>query len=156
LAGHAVSSWRLEANQNLQSEQTFLPFLRTKWEMSAAACPLLQANRVAGCLLVSSTQANYFSPARLELIQNYANLMVLACEPEDFYEHTSIQLALMPAPELQQTHFAHFQRSVKNLMVQSAQYNKWLIRPEATELVWQQFEEEFIRLAQGLPPTIEA
>ena len=49
LAGYAVTTFRSLANQNIKEGQTFFPVLRTEYEESAAACPLLRGNRVAGC-----------------------------------------------------------------------------------------------------------
>ena len=98
LAGYATARLRLSVNQDINTETSFLPVLRTQWEESAVACPLVKQNRVAGCLIVASNRVQYFTPARQELIQKYANVMVLACKPAEFYEQSSIDLAMMPPP----------------------------------------------------------
>ncbi len=147
LAGYAVTTFRSVANQNIKEGQTFFPVLRTEYEESAAACPLLQGNRVAGCLLVASNKVNYFTPARQALIKNYANLLVLACEPEDFYDQQSIELGIMPSLEAQQPYFAHFQQHVTDLMVRTAAEEHPMTRTQAELEIWQQLEEEFLRLS---------
>src|SRR6266571_2964511 len=147
LAGYAVTTFRSLANQNIKEGQTFFPVLRTEYEESAAACPLLRGNRVAGCLLVASNKVNYFTPARQALIQNYANLLVLACEPEAFYDQQSIELGIMPSLEAQQPYFAHFQQRVTDLMVRTAAEEHPMTRTQAELEIWQQLEEEFLRLS---------
>ncbi len=147
LSGYAVSTFRFVVNQNIEEGQTFFPVLRTEHEESAAACPLLQANRVAGCLLVASNKANYFTPARQALIQNYTNLLVLACEPEGFYDQQSVELGIMPSLEVQQPHFAHFQQRITDLMVRTAAEGHPLARMQAELEIWQQLEEELLRLS---------
>ncbi len=155
LAGYAVSSFRFVTNQSIRTGPSFLPVRRTMWEESAAACPLLQGNRVAGCLLVASHQPNYFSSSRLEIIQNYANLLVLAWEPEEFYELSDIQLWMMPAPEVQQVYLAHFQRRVTEVMIKARQNNQPLTRLEAELEVWHQLEDEFIQESLRSPSDAE-
>ena len=147
LAGYAVTTFRCLANQNIKEGQTFLPVLRTGYEESAVACPLLQGNRVAGCLLAASNKVNYFTPVRQALIRSYANLLVLACEPEDFYDQQSIALGIMPSLEAQQSYFAHFRQRVTALMVQTAAEERPMTRKQAELEIWQQLEEEFLHLS---------
>lgn len=147
LAGYAVTTFRFVVNQNIKEGQTFFPVLPAEHEESAAACPLLQANRVAGCLLVASNRSNYFTPARQALIQNYANLMVLAYEPEGFYDQQSVELGIMPSLEAQQPHIAHFQQRITDLMVRTAAEGHPMTRTRAELEIWQQLEEEFLSLS---------
>ena len=107
----------------------------------------LFAGRIAGCLLVSSTQNNYFLPqSRLALIENYANLLALAFEPEEFYEPCQIELNVMPNQEIQKKHFANFRQRVANTMMEGAINKRPVNNLEAERLVWQQLEEELLRL----------
>jgi hypothetical protein len=86
LAGYVVASCRPEAVQDLARATSRLPAHRAEHEMSATAMPLLYANRVAGCVLVSRTQPNYFvSSSRLSLISDYTKLIALAFTLEQFY-----------------------------------------------------------------------
>src|ERR1700730_17105324 len=76
LCGYVVTLCRPAANQNIDDPQNLTPAHPTEHEKSAAVHPILFAGRIAGCLLVSSTQYNYFLPqARLTLIEHYANLL---------------------------------------------------------------------------------
>lgn len=115
LAGAAVMRLHPQINQNLR-EESYAPFLRTHLEESAMACPLLFENRVAGCSLVSSNRANYFTPIRQKLVQDYTNLMVLALSADDFFDPAYIALSLLPSRKEQQPFFSNFRQRVERLM----------------------------------------
>src|SRR5205823_2626176 len=79
------------------------------------------AGRIAGCLLVSSSQYNYFlSPSRSALIEQYAKLLALAFEHHEFYEPHQIELRVMPDQEEQKAYFANFRQRVANTMIEAA------------------------------------
>src|SRR5947207_1008537 len=93
LAGYAVMTCCPRTIHNLAAETMLLPARRIEHEMSALAYPMLYANRVAGCLLFSSTQVNYFSSdTRLSLIHGYTQLLALAFEPHEFYAPDRLEL----------------------------------------------------------------
>src|SRR2546421_2732218 len=147
LCGYVVTLCRPAANQNVDDEQNLIPAHKVPYEKSAAVHPILFAGRIAGCLLVSSTQYNYFLPqARLALIEDYANLLALAFEPEEFYEPYEIELRVMPNQEIQKKHFANFRQRVANTMMEGAINKRPVNNLEAEQLVWQQLEEELLRL----------
>lgn len=147
LCGYVVTLCRPAANQNVDDEQNLTPAHKTPFEKSAAVHPILFAGRVAGCLLVSSTQNNYFLPQyRLTLIENYANLLALAFEPEEFYEPCQIELSVMPDQEVQKKHFANFRQRVANIMIEGSINKRPVNNLEAERLVWQQLEEELLQL----------
>ncbi len=115
--------------------------------LSAAAAPILYASREAGCLLVASTQPDYFSsPALLELIQEYASLLTLAFRPEDFYERERIALQIMPSFEVQQSYFASFRQRIITLLKKAASDRQSMSYHEAERQVWWQIEEELLQL----------
>ena len=68
LAGNIVSASRPKALQSRNEYQGIVPVHWVEWEESAAGYPLLRSSKIAGCLLVSSTQPGYFLPQRLQLI----------------------------------------------------------------------------------------
>jgi hypothetical protein len=142
LAGAAVTRMHPQINQNLR-EESYAPFLRTQLEESAMACPLLFEDRIAGCSLVASNRANYFTPTRQQLIQDYTNLMVLAFSPEDFYDPSDIALALMPPRNEQQPFFDNFRQRVERLMWGADGVER--SRQEAELAACRQIEEEMIR-----------
>jgi transcriptional regulator with XRE-family HTH domain len=145
LAGHVVVSCRMEQIGDLRINKTFLPAYQSEHEVSAVACPIMYACRVAGCLLISSTQPDYFAPeSRLSLIQSYTNLLALAFDPEDFYSPECITLHIMPPAEIQQEYFAGFRQSVLRLMQEWTRAGRHLPSTQAEQLVWQQIEEALI------------
>src|SRR5207249_8249585 len=83
-AGYIVSTGRLLVIETREERQNLFPAVWLPGELSAAGCPIRRGNRVAGCLLFSCTQPHYFAPSRLVLIQNYADAIALAFEPDEF------------------------------------------------------------------------
>jgi GAF domain len=146
LAGHAVTSGRLVVNQNLTDGQGLSPGYRGIWEESAAAAPIMLEGKVAGSLLVSSTQPNYFLLLQQTLIQDYADLIALAFRSEEFYETQQIALGLVPLQEVQQAYFSVFRKRLSETLVQAARQQQALTVIQAEQLVWQQFEEELLQL----------
>src|SRR5258708_15721802 len=145
LAGYVVTTCHPQAIQDLSQDSSLLPAYQAKYEVSAMASPILFANRIAGCLLFSSTIPNYFlSRARLSLIADYTRLMSLAFDPEQFYPLERIDLHMMPPLELQLEHFATFRQRVHATIVNSKQP---ITSREAEQFVWQQIEEELIQPA---------
>ncbi len=145
LAGHVTVSCRVEQVGDLRSKRTFLPAYQVEYEVSAAACPIMYGSHVAGCLLLSCTQPNYFaSEARLLLIRGYAHLLSLAFEPGECYDSASIELHIMPPPHVQQTYFAGFRPRVLELMRESTQAGKRLSSPQAEQLVWLEMEDSML------------
>jgi GAF domain-containing protein len=152
LAGYVATSCRPAVNQNIKDEPSLLPTHQVEGEISAAIYPILYGGRSAGCLLVSSTQPNHFhSQARLSLIQQYADLIAMAFEPEEFYEPQDIQLRIMPSHSIQKLYFADFRQRVANTLRDSIGTDRPLDNIEAEQLVWQQLEEELIELSIVLP-----
>jgi hypothetical protein len=155
LAGHVVSAGHPEAIEDL-SAASLLPAYQTEHEVSAMASPILYANHVAGCLLLSSTRKNYFlAPARLSLIADYTRLIALAFNPNEFYPMERIQLRMMPPLEVQRPYLATFRQSVQNLMAQYLAEGQPLNVVDAEQLVWQQIEEELINYLISHPDDLE-
>ncbi len=122
--------------------------------MSAVASPIMYVGRVAGCLLVVSTQPDYFcQPALLDLIQNYAQLLVLAFHPEDFYELERIELQPMPSFQVQQSYFSSFQQRILALLKKAAIDHSPLSYDVAEQHALWQVEEELLQLST--PPSPE-
>ena len=114
--------------------------------LSAFICPILQSSRCIGCLCIVSTQPIRYLQQHYELISYYVDLTVLSFEQHDLYELSDIDLGVMPPNTLQQPYLAHFSQRVTQCMLQSVRNNQPITRPQAEELVWQQFEEEFLNL----------
>ncbi|HLI09644.1 MAG TPA: hypothetical protein VKV40_23985 [Ktedonobacteraceae bacterium] len=147
LAGYAVSLCHPAANQDVASDNTFVPTTPGEYEKSALAHPILYAGRVAGCLLVSSVEVNYFlSQTRATLVQHYADLLALAFEPQDFYSPQNIELHVMPPHPIQRKHFANYRQRVARTMIQAAQRHQPVNNNEAEQIVWRELEEELLLL----------
>lgn len=145
LSGSVVTSCRPLTIQNIED---FLP-LKGKLApalASATAYPILRRGRIGGCLVITSTQVNYFTPARLNLVQHYANLIALAFETEEFYDPKHIDLGVMPSFLVQKPYFAQFRRRVAEVMKLSMQQKQSINSIKAEKLVWQQLEEELLHL----------
>jgi len=151
LCGFVVTVCRPAANQNVDDPQNLIPAHKVDYEKSAAVHPILFAGRIAGCLLVSSTQHNYFlSLSRLALIEQYANLLALAFEPDDFYDPGAIELRMMPDQQIQKRYFADFRIRVATTMIDAARNKRPVNNIQAEEMVWQELENELLREAANL------
>jgi hypothetical protein len=143
LAGYTTTVGHL-LTTNRSDQSTRRPAHWLLWEESAIACPLIQEDRVAGCLLASSTQPSYFSPYRQTLFQKYSELLLLAFAPEDFYAIRDIMLRPMPSLEVQQAHFSFARERVSNALLEAAQERRPITITEVEQMVWQQIEEELL------------
>jgi GAF domain-containing protein len=119
--------------------------------MSAAALPLHRDGHVAGCLLVVSTQPNFFLPSRFALIEQYGHLLVVAFNDDEFYERQQIDLQFVPSLREQRAYLAHLRDRISTRMKQAGlagQSKTWL---EAEREVCQQLESELLE-ATSLHP----
>lgn len=146
--GQALSTAQPVIVNTPEMREMLFPMHDSPFDTSSLAYPLLQADRIAGCLAVASIQPHYFTQERLELLQEYAHLLALAFEPDEFYDLQDIELGIMPVPEQQQTHLMTFQKRVTQHLIQASQRNHVLSRPQAELLVWQELEEEFLHMAE--------
>jgi hypothetical protein len=147
LAGHVVLLCRPRTIDDLREPHSLLPAYQTKYEVSATAHPILYTNRVAGCLLVSSTQPRYFaSLTRQALIADYAQLLSLAFTEQQFYPPEWIDLRIMPPFPTQQRLLVTLQQRITQMMQETSAPSHSLRRNEAEQLAWQQIEEELLQL----------
>ena len=152
LAGHTVSLGRLVVNQDLSERQSLSPGYHGQWEESAAAAPIMLEGKVSGCLLVSSSQPNYFQQSRQTLIESYADLIALAFDAVEFYDTRQIELGLVPYQEVQKAYLSSFRQRLSETMIQATKNQQPLTIFEAEQIVWQQFEKELL----GLPSVKES
>jgi hypothetical protein len=131
----------------LQSRDDYTGILPAHWveqEQSAAGYPLLRSNMIAGCLLVSSTQLDYFTATRLQLIQYYAELLSFVFEPHEFYALEHIKLRTMPYYQVQEHYLFGFRRRVSQLMIEALKEGQPLSLLHAEQVIWQQIERELL------------
>ena len=146
LAGYAVSVGHLVSVQS-RAEQTQVSVRWEEWEESAVASPILLGGRVAGCLIVSSTQPDYFLEFRQKLIGQYTELLTLAFRSEEFYAYQDIELSLMPSHEIQHIRFSQFRQRVSDVLREAFREQRSITAREAEHIVWADLEAELL----GLP-----
>lgn len=151
LAGLCVSSCREAQNNDIRSNTNLLPAHQVDFELSAAAAPILLSGKCAGCMLVSSTQPDFFlSQTRLTLIRNYANILALAFEPYEFYEPDSIRLEVMPSHAIQREYFSDFHHRVLEIVARTKSSPR-----QAEQQFLEELEETFLEIERK-KQTIEA
>src|SRR5258708_17351453 len=84
MSGYAAEVGHMVYDDDLSKGKIF-PALPGEYEVSAAAHPIRLEGRIAGSLLASSTQSNYFSQQRLSLLAIFSDLISLAFDTHDFY-----------------------------------------------------------------------
>ena len=146
LAGYAVTVGHPVVQQS-RAEQTHVPARWVEWEESAVACPIFLGGRIAGCVVVSSTQPGYFLPFRQRLIEKYTELLTLAFTYEEFYAVEDIELKLMPSPEVQKTYFVHYRQRVSDLMQEASRRQSPITIAQAERIAWEELETELSGLA---------
>ena len=139
LAGYAISTGHLIAVQS-REEESFIPIRWEKWEESAIASPIHLAGRFAGCLIVSSTQPEYFLPFRQKIVEQYTELLTLAFRSDEFYTYQDIELGVMPSLEIQQ----RFRQKVSDTLREALRGNRLLTSNEAEQIVWTALEAELL------------
>ena len=143
LAGYVVSTCHPFEVQNYELDKEALPGHQFEREASAAAHPILCAGRVAGCLLVSSTEPDYFLlPGRLNLVADYTHLISLAFSPEDFIDPSRIELRIMPPHTEQRAFFMTFRKRMTEARLKLVgQYDM-----DAEQYVWEGLEKDILNL----------
>lgn len=147
LAGYAVISSHTQINQRLSSPSGLAPGYRNEGEESAVAVPIMSSAKIAGSLLVSSTQPDYFVADRLKLIENSAALVALAFNAEDFYDLRDIKLGTVPPCEVQWSHLNMFRKRVIAVSRQASNAGQPITIIEAEQEVWRQFEAEMLQMS---------
>lgn len=142
MAGYAAAYGRQVAVGDLSREDTMIPASVGAWEKSAVAIPIMFEGKIAGSLLVSCTQTDYFAPEQLQLASNYADLIALAFEPEQFYEPRRIQLRMFPTQQEQQPVIRSFRARVTEIL----RAQQPISIGQAEQLAWQQIEEDLLKL----------
>ncbi|HTK08165.1 MAG TPA: GAF domain-containing protein [Ktedonobacteraceae bacterium] len=146
LAGQAVSSGQQQIIEEINPGQRLMSNT-PEHVVSAAAFPIMHSKRIAGCFLLASTQAGYFSAqARQELMQNYNAMLPLAFPPRDFYNLEQIALRVMPTFEVQQPYLSTFQQRIMATLKTAFTANRAISYPEAQQHVYGQIAKELLQL----------
>ncbi len=144
LSGWTVGRGEPEVVQDTGQKRGPLPVRPDPYEHSTAAWPFQREGKLAGCLLVESTQVNYFTPLRLSWIEVYANALALSFRDEEFYDLRRIALHQVPlrSQEQEYTSLAQFRDRITRLRSDETYQ---LSEAEAEVLVLQQIEVELLR-----------
>ncbi len=146
LAAYAVISGYQVAIANLQEEGNRYPASLSVWEQSASAAPIAWEGRIAGALVVSSTQINYFTPQLQQLVSDYANLIALTLHPEQFYDPQHIRFRLFPSQQEQHAHITvRFRQLLLEILKRPGTSQQYIGVIQAEQLVWQQIEKELLQ-----------
>ncbi len=143
LAGYVVQKQRLASIKDLR-EEMLLPAYQTEYEISAAATPILLEGKIAGCLLASSTQVDYFTQQRLELLSAFGDIVSLILDKKDFYPPDLIELKFMADLEKQRQLLSTFRQRVIHVMSTASEQGHSIPHAEAEEIVWRQLEETLL------------
>lgn len=143
LSGYSVEVRHIVSDDDLRHSKPF-PAVRGSYEVSAAAHPIRFEGRIAGCLLVSSTQPKYFSQERLNLLTVFSDLISLAFDEKDFYPASMIELRVMPEPEIQRSILATFHQRVTAKLQQMVHPPQQLSNIQIETQVWQEIETELL------------
>ncbi len=146
LAGAAADSRQLKTWENMGNEERLQVDI-DEFERSAAACPVIFAERIAGVLIVSSKQPGFFTDSTAcQSVVEYARLFSLALSREAFYPYSAIKLRPMPDVKWQR---AEIGRSYVNRIITYARKHM-IARPEAEQQVLIEMEREFEELGRHL------
>jgi hypothetical protein len=144
LAGYAVSEARLVENQHLGEQLNREPGYRSTWEESAVAAPIMFASSIAGCLLVSSAEPDYFVTSRSALTESYAELIALAFDRAEFFEPQQIALGVVPPFEMQKPFHSGFRQRVIDIMTHALRNKQSMTSVQAEQIAWQELEEKLL------------
>jgi hypothetical protein len=143
LAGCALENCRPAEVQSYDAEPHGPLGHQLEHEASSIAHPILCAGKVAGCLLFSSREPLYFQPpARQNLVSDYAHLIALAFDQEDFVDPAAIELRIMPPHTEQQRYFANFRRRLSDARYRL--YEQGQMHVDAEQYVWEELEKEIL------------
>ena len=144
LAGYVVGKGEPAVIKAMGHEPGLLSHRQSAYAKSAAAYPLLRRGAIAGCLLVASTQEEYFTSVILSLIERYAHRFALAFDDNDFYRQSDIALHVLPmlSQQEQDSYTAQFRQRV--IALRRAQAFR-LSEVEAEIQVLQEIEAELLQ-----------
>ncbi len=149
LSGHALITGHPIVIRNRAEIERIFPLHAFDGEESSVAYPILLTDRAVGSLYISSTQKSYFTQRYLDLIQKYVDLFVVAFEPNDFYDLSTIELGIMPSRSQQISYISHFNERIAQHIIQATHQNKSLTPVQASTIVWQELEEELLQLSSS-------
>ncbi|GAC1475629.1 MAG: hypothetical protein PVS3B1_28610 [Ktedonobacteraceae bacterium] len=156
LAGQAVSTLSPGISKHLFNNLTHPTHLSYFGEQvqSSIATPILHLGSIGGCLIALSAQPHSFSFVTQRDFKDIANLLALSLSPEAFYLPEQVDLAPLPAYNVQKAYLSTYDQRVDDLMngegAQSISY------VQASQIIWSQIEKEVLHLSSPTPASNDA
>lgn len=146
LAGYVVQNQHSASIEDISKEK-IIPAYQTEHEVSAAAAPIMFEGKIAGCLLVSSTEINHFTQHRMSMLNSFSNLISLGLSPHEFYPHELIQLGIQryKSAEEQRGILLTFRQRVREKVLENNRNHSMMTYQQGEECVWAEFEAEVIQ-----------
>ncbi|HTK08531.1 MAG TPA: hypothetical protein VL485_15295 [Ktedonobacteraceae bacterium] len=144
LAGMAATLRRMQIWNESENENR-LQFEVDEHERSVCATPVVRGSRIAGALIVSSTNADFFrQPMACQAIGEYAQLLALALHERDFQPFSLLHLRPMPGLAWQRAEL--MQNYVQRTVTHTRRYQS--SRQEAERAIEREMELEFEKVGQ--------
>ena len=147
MSGYATEVRHIVSDSDLRTNKSF-PAYQDENELSAAAHPIRFEGRIAGCLLASSTQVDYFTPPRLNLLATFSDLIALAFDKSDFYAPQQVELRMMPKPHVQRPILATFRQRVTEKFQEAMYQRQQLSNAEIELQAWQDLETTLLGMRE--------
>lgn len=144
--GGYTSEARHIVNVDDLSKDKLLPAYQDKYEVSAAAHPIMLGGRIAGCLSASSTQVGYFTQQRQALLMSFSDLASLAFDKSEFYDPKLVELRVMPKPDYQRPIIDKFRQRVSQTLMAATYQRLRMTNQEAEQQVWSEIEDDLLSL----------
>jgi len=146
MAGYAAMNGRPLIRQHQAEHEGLYPAHWVDREISATTYPILRSNAVAGSLVVSSAQPNYFVPFRVRLIEQYSELLSLVFEQKDFNSLDKVILHDMPIYTLQREYLSTLHKRAIKIMNEAVKRDEMMTMDVATDRARQELEELFLEM----------
>jgi hypothetical protein len=144
--GRAMKFERHLIWQEAQDQDWLLAFYDVTKAGSFVARPITRGVRLCGCLLLFSTEANFFTPERLRLLHAYAELLTLGFLPEDYFSQDEIELGVMPVPLQQRPLMDEISLRITGHLQQAASEGSRMTLQQAEMIVWRELEDLMLRM----------
>lgn len=138
LAGYATSHCKPVFLNDTRSTSSYPLAPHERQTRSLAALPLHRRGQVAGCLLVTSRESNFFNQLRHRIVLEYSYLLTLAYE----YFAERITLKVMQPWSEQASVVSAFRERVSHLLLQRQQEGEMMALPEAEQQIRLELEQE--------------
>ncbi|BCL81667.1 hypothetical protein ccbrp13_41320 [Ktedonobacteria bacterium brp13] len=105
LAGTAAATQRIHIWNEIDHSRNMVEI--DKFEHSACAVPVIRSSQLAGILIVSSTQPDFFKENQVsQAVAEYSLMMSVAISDRDFHPSSLLHLRPMPELEWQRQHLS--------------------------------------------------